>query len=200
MLPAPTEAGRMYEIRARAISRRCRNSLLARGTIRNRATALRSTQGDKEPADLYEGLRERIVSKYLDEFPAYSAENDAELLNTRALEAIKRAEESFSQNLSEDSDDVSSESSSDERTFAFFTNPKTQQAAADYVWDREIKRLVSKEKSADDKGKLVMTLANIFIFTPIAWGFISQVPTREINEVYQYVKGILTEFFNQNQF
>ena len=36
-------------------------------------------------------------------------------------------------------------------------------------------RLMGNEQQADDKAKLFVVFANIFIFTPLAWGFMSNV-------------------------
>jgi hypothetical protein len=60
-----------------------------------------------------------------------------------------------------------------------------------------MERLVSNERVKEKKAKLAVTLANIFVFTPIAWYFMSAVPVREIDEVTIYSTRIVKDFLQE---
>lgn len=62
--------------------------------LRSNLVTLRMNSGDSAEGleDPFAKLEEAIVDKYLEEFPAYDAEQDSELLRKRAREAIENAQ------------------------------------------------------------------------------------------------------------
>lgn len=93
----------------------------------------------------------------------------------RSDEAIARAAEAFMANLEADG---TTRAEAERRTRAFLGGREMRVAAAQYVFKLEMERLRDKERVLDSRWKSVVVFANLFLFTPFAWYFLTSVPTR----------------------
>ena len=133
-------------------------------------------------------LKHAIIDKYFERFPAYDRYKDERLVAQRAEEAVARARVRFVEGLG---DSKALNASAWKRADSFLSDDATSEAAVKYVWEYEMQRLVGIEREKDRQAKLVVALANILVFTPIALGFMSNVPLREFQEVFAYTSHLL---------
>ena len=140
--------------------------------------------GHEGRSDGLHRLKHAIIDKYVERFPAYDRDKDEQLLAQRAEEAVARARVRFVEGLGDTR-------ALEARVDSFFSDDATAEAAVKYVWEYEMQRLVGIEREKDRQAKLVVVLANVFVFTPIALGFMSNVPLREFQEVFAYTSHLL---------